>query len=303
MLQMLTPGRITPSRFHYANTAAVLAMLRKLKAAPDAADFETQSALEAWLDNAANQPLETGPRLTSGHPLTSAEEANDTGQVYHGPVALLIDALTYSAADIFAAGFQDHRIGPVMGVDERTGGGGANSWTYEEVITNLKSVAGIPLPELPAGATLTLAIRRCSRLDDRPVEDVGVRVDIPSPPESAEEVLNGYPGLLRRACRELSRIPARRIDAAQVEALPDGRVSVSVRARNLDLLKFLLDGAPALSTPAAHDTEVELTLPAVAGESPSALRIEGYTLDPSGAGELKAVRLIRSLAPAASRSS
>ena len=37
------------------------------------------------------------------------------GQRYYGPVALIIDALCYSTTDIFAAGFQDHEIGPVIG--------------------------------------------------------------------------------------------------------------------------------------------------------------------------------------------
>ena len=41
-------------------------------------------------------------------------------------VLLLTDAFTYSAADIFAAGFADHDIGFVYRVDGGTGGGRAN---------------------------------------------------------------------------------------------------------------------------------------------------------------------------------
>ena len=37
------------------------------------------------------------------------------GQTYHGPVVLITDALCYSTTDIFAAGFQDHDLGFVLG--------------------------------------------------------------------------------------------------------------------------------------------------------------------------------------------
>ncbi|MFF3930493.1 S41 family peptidase [Streptomyces hirsutus] len=45
-------------------------------------------------------------------------------------MVLITNARCYSATDIFAAGFQDHRIGPVLGTDENTGAGGANVWTH-----------------------------------------------------------------------------------------------------------------------------------------------------------------------------
>jgi C-terminal processing protease CtpA/Prc len=40
-----------------------------------------------------------------------------SGQKYFGPVILIIDALCYSTTDMFAAGFQDHNIGEVLGAD------------------------------------------------------------------------------------------------------------------------------------------------------------------------------------------
>ena len=43
---------------------------------------------------------------------------------------LITDALSYSATDMFAAGFQDHGIGPVIGVGGATGAGGANVWSH-----------------------------------------------------------------------------------------------------------------------------------------------------------------------------
>ena len=41
---------------------------------------------------------------------------------------LLVDALAYSATDIFAAGFEDHEIGLIIGTASGTGAGGANVW-------------------------------------------------------------------------------------------------------------------------------------------------------------------------------
>jgi hypothetical protein len=53
------------------------------------------------------------------------------GQVYYGPVVLITDAPSYSATDIFAAGFQDNDVGPVVGTAGNTGAGGANFWSLD----------------------------------------------------------------------------------------------------------------------------------------------------------------------------
>ena len=49
----------------------------------------------------------------SAHPRRTL--CNGIGQVYYGPVVLITDALSYSATDIFAAGFQDNEVGLVLG--------------------------------------------------------------------------------------------------------------------------------------------------------------------------------------------
>ena len=58
---------------------------------------------------------------------------------------LVTDARCYSATDIFAAGFADHRIGPILGVDDNTGAGGANVWTQGL----LKQLLEVPAPTDP----------------------------------------------------------------------------------------------------------------------------------------------------------
>ena len=109
------------------------------------------------------------------------------GQRYHGPVVLITDALCYSATDIFAAGFQDHGIGPVLGVDDNTGAGGANVWTHDLLKVLLDTPPpgdgwpgrGNPFVDLPAGAQASGP--RCGapcgwgpHRAGTPVEDLGI---------------------------------------------------------------------------------------------------------------------------------
>lgn len=95
---------------------------------------------------------------------------------YTGPKVLITDALSYSAADIFAAGFQDNGLGPVLGTARRTGAGGANVWTHELLRVWLPELLG----ELPRGAGFRVALRRATRARgnvDVPLEDLGVQAD------------------------------------------------------------------------------------------------------------------------------
>ncbi len=49
------------------------------------------------------------------------------------PMILIVDALSYSAADMFAALFKDNHLGLLVGPDARTGAGGANGVTHESL--------------------------------------------------------------------------------------------------------------------------------------------------------------------------
>ena len=68
------------------------------------------------------QAVETGATFSQRLSITPEEWCNDIGQIYNGPVVIITDALCYSATDIFAAGFQDHKIGPILGTGGNTGG-------------------------------------------------------------------------------------------------------------------------------------------------------------------------------------
>src|SRR3569833_2220785 len=94
---------------------------------------------------------------------------------YRGHVALITDALAYSATDIFSAGFRDHALGPIIGVDDNTGAGGANVWSYSLLQSFLKPDTR-EVPMLPGGCDLRIAIRRTLRVGastGTPLEDLG----------------------------------------------------------------------------------------------------------------------------------
>jgi C-terminal processing protease CtpA/Prc len=93
-----------------------------------------------------------------------------------GPAVAVVDANTYSSGDLFAAGWVDHDIGPLVTVGQATGGGGANVWTAAQLRDALAGTDHA-LDALPDGVGYTLAIRRAirsSRSDGVPIEDLGV---------------------------------------------------------------------------------------------------------------------------------
>ena len=121
LLQLFTPNAIQPELFEFINTPLNYQIC---KAAPGNWD------LQRWLPSLGESVL-TGATYSAGFPLTLDPLGNGIGQVYYGPVVLITDALSYSATDIFAAGFQDNEVGRVLGTGGNTGAGGANSgpWT------------------------------------------------------------------------------------------------------------------------------------------------------------------------------
>ena len=98
-------------------------------------------------------------------------------------MVLVTDARCYSATDIFAAGFQDHAIGPVLGVDDNTGAGGANVWTHGLLRQLLQLPARRPGLAVQAAAQgrehagLDPAHAARRRAAGTPVEDLGVEPD------------------------------------------------------------------------------------------------------------------------------
>jgi hypothetical protein len=169
LLQVFTTGHVLPAGFSLANTTLTLAMSH---ADPDQLGRWTPSLQLA---------VGTGEPYSQALPLTGERQANELPQErrYRGPVVLIVDALTYSAADIFAAGFQDNRLGPILGTSATTGAGGANVWTAAQIAQRLGDTDHGPV--LPtAGGSFTVAVRRATRVGDQaglPLEDIGVIAD------------------------------------------------------------------------------------------------------------------------------
>ena len=199
LLQLFTPRRIIPELFEFINTPLNLEICRH---APK------HWELSRWADSMADA-VQTGAIYSSGFPFNSEESCNDIGQVYHGPVILIIDALSYSTTDMFAAGFQDNEVGEVLGTSDNTGAGGANNWTYEDLMTALGKYPGSPFKPLPKGADIGLAMRRSIRVgrnSGRPLEELGIVPDDRHYITKRDLLEQNY-DLLRKAATKLRNRP------------------------------------------------------------------------------------------------
>ena len=244
ILQCLTPYRIQPAHFHFISSRTTQQIARVLSRNKAHAATGHQKEWLPWIDDLLISAT-TGRLSTPGKPLTQPEHANDTGQIYQGPVTLIVDALAYSATDIFAAGFQDHAIGPVIGVDDNTGGGGANRWLHAELLQNLDlhGLRHLPLEPLPGGAQLGLAIRRSTRVATNAgsvLEDVGVKADLRHY-STRRDLLENDCDLIAFACGQLGRMTSYRLKIDKADLRADG-IAVSVRTKNLFRVECLVNG-------------------------------------------------------------
>ena len=162
-LQLLTRKRIEPVRFSLTTTSLALALC------------DSHPSFRPWVGS-VESAVETGEDYSQAFPLTDPAVLVRGLRRYPGPVALITDPLCYSAADIFAAGFQDNDVGPVVGTAHFTGAGGANVWTHDMLRLWLPE----ELEELPAGTGFRVALRRATRVGNSvglPLEDLGVAAD------------------------------------------------------------------------------------------------------------------------------
>ncbi len=198
ILQTLTAHRIEPERTQFVNSPLNLRLCRAH--APSTRFSELD--LKPWIRSMSDS-VRTGATYSLGYPITPREACNDIGRQYDGPSVLITDALCYSATDIFAAGFQDHEIGKVLGVHENTGAGGANVWTHTLLRRLLEGQEYVPLPR---GADLRVAVRRTIRVGKNAggiVEDLGIQPDH-AYQMHLKDILENNDGVLKRAARLLT---------------------------------------------------------------------------------------------------
>jgi Peptidase family S41 len=234
ILQMLTPREITPEPFHFLATALALKIVS-----------EPRNDAEEWKDTII-QGLESGASFSQGFPLTDPGECNNIGQIYQGPVVLITDALCYSTTDIFSAGFQDHQIGPILGCHSSTGAGGANVWDYRD-LQSLALTSRNPFIDLPGGANMRVAARRCTRVGSRsgiPVEDYGV---VPNVRYfmTRQDVVGNNEDLIAAAGQILKSLPKQALRLTP--DLADPLQKFSIDCFNVDRIDLFVNDRPAFS--------------------------------------------------------
>lgn len=259
LLQLLTPHPIEPCRLHFINTP----LTRRL--------CEKNEFVGRWKDS-IGQAIETGETFSQGFPILSVAEYNDIGQKYQGPVVLVTDALCYSTTDIFAAGFQDHKIGKILGVNGNTGAGGANVWSHD-LLRKFLPGTDSPLKPLPKGASFRVAIRRTTRVGERmgvPLEDLGV---IPNEPHqmTREDVLNGNKDLIEKAASLFAGMTVREL-RGRVDSIANGSAQVTATTRHVTRIDAYVDKRPRATVDIAADGSHSFAVPGVAGAGTLELR-------------------------------
>ncbi len=262
LLQFFTPRRIQPEPMQLISTDGTADLCANI------------DDLNDWRGS-IDQSVETGAQYSSALPLYAPDVVNSVGQLYHGPVVLITDALCYSATDMFAAGFQDHEIGTVLGIDDATGAGGANVWTQQTLIDEWPEG---PFRALPAGAQFRVALRRSLRIGKRwgePVEDLGV-----APDEryrmTSRDLLEANADLMERAGEILARGTPRRLDV-EVGARTSAKVELRLRTDALTGIDVYVNQRPAKST-AVTGRARTVSVP-VPSTGPAVIRVEGFDGD------------------------
>lgn len=230
LLQCLTPKHIEPEKFHFINSSTTLRVA-------------TNQGFERWKDSIVHA-TEIGADYSQGFSLLADEAYNDIGQTYQGPVVLIIDALCYSTTDIFAAGFQDHGIGTILGASANTGAGGANVWDYG-LLQEFLDGSDSRLPPLPKRADFRVAVRRTTRVGTQsgvPLEELGVQPDV-FHKLTYKDVMEGNVDLINRAARILDSKPKQSLTASMVKGT-GGVWLVEFMASNIDRVDILLNGRP-----------------------------------------------------------
>ncbi|HEX4274042.1 MAG TPA: S41 family peptidase [Bryobacteraceae bacterium] len=161
LLQLFTDQKTSPQPFEFRATRTIREIVANIP------------AFREWRDAFEDGKDYSGPR-----PLTSCEQANGVGRKYFGPVVVLVDALTYSSAEMFAAGIQDHGIGTIVGIASRTGGGGASPWSQQAICQFSGRDQFRPVPEAPSFRVAARRSRRVGKNSGRLLEGVGIEPDI-----------------------------------------------------------------------------------------------------------------------------
>ena len=233
LLQFLTPRKITSESFQFISSPLTLELTN------------TIPELNNW-QSALSESFITGSTFSRGFPITTTNQANNLGQQYHGPVLLVTDALCYSATDLFAAGFKDHNIGTILGIDENTGAGGANVWVHS-LLRDFLYETKYELKTLPFNLNMRVSIRRNVRVGDHagtPIEDLGVTPDIKYDMKY-KDLMETNAELIKKASERLASKPVKQLDA--VLSKQSGSMNIEITTLGLSRVDIYVDGRPILT--------------------------------------------------------
>jgi len=172
LLQLFTKEKVKPATLRFRSTNGTKELAWKV------------DILERWrmsLDRAS----ETGSEYSAGFAATTDEQFRKVPKgIYPGEVILIIDAMTYSTADFFAAGFRDNNLGTIVGIDHVTGAGASTRWEHDQLMQQFDQDKNPPLKPFPLAirdAQMSVAVQCGTRADglyrDMPFEGMGVEVD------------------------------------------------------------------------------------------------------------------------------
>jgi len=241
MLQLFSPNPVEPSRFSMLATDLTRSM---------AEARQNRGRLAAWR-RSLNAAVVSGELYSRAVPLTPTERCNDIGQKYPGPVVGVVDANTYSAGDLFAAGLVDNRVGTLVSVDAATGAGGANVWYSRNVRQALSGTDGEP-KALPNGIDFTVAFRRALRIGDfagNGIEDVGIPGNLHRP-LTRRDLIDDNADLLAFCGKLLATEPFTDLVPAV-----DG-TTLNIETTNLDRVDVYVDGHPRASLETSRGTGI-----------------------------------------------
>lgn len=244
LVGLFAAGPVTAQGLHYLNTPES----NRLATANEGRN----PSLKARLDEARA----TGAPYVVSAPIASVGSAAGR-QVSQGPVVVVVDALTYSASEVFTAGMQDHGLARIVGTTHQTGGGGGNVWRHDLI---RKMCHDDPIVDrdlqIALNAAFDVAVRRTTRVRERAglaVEDMGIVV----PWEHVRaltltDVLGGNEDLMAFAVEALDRWPSHRIT---VKHHPPAGFELSVRSEHAGRARIGridihdADGTPLTSVP------------------------------------------------------
>ncbi len=246
-LQLFTPNRIEPTRF----SALATPFTREIAGIGDLA-----VELAPW-KRSLEAAVRNGELYAQTLPISDPDLCNVIGQQYGGPVVLVGDSTTYSAGDLFAAGFVDNGIGPFVCVGNATGAGGANVWNYADLRKALAR-SSAALPALPDGIDLSFSFRRATRArasEGLQIEDVGVEGT--SYALTRDDLLKGNRDLLARCVAALREQPFSRL-ALTIDA---ANRSMALQTTGLDRIDAMADGHPLSTQTVAADGSAAIVYP------------------------------------------